>query len=126
MLVAWENEAFLALNEFGAGKFEIVVPSESVRAEPPVALVDGNVDSKGTRKAAEAYIQFLYSPEGQALIAKNFYRPAHPDQADPKDLARFPKLAMFTVDERFGGWAKAQPTHFADGGVFDQIYKPGQ
>jgi sulfate/thiosulfate-binding protein len=126
VLVAWENEAFLALNEFGAGKFEIVVPSESVRAEPPVALVDGNVDSKGTRKAAEAYIQFLYSPEGQALIAKNFYRPAHPDQADPKDLARFPKLAMFTVDERFGGWAKAQPTHFADGGVFDQIYKPGQ
>jgi sulfate transport system substrate-binding protein len=126
VLIAWENEAFLALNEFGAGKFEIVVPSESVRAEPPVALVDGNVDSKGTRKAAEAYIQFLYSPEGQALIAKNFYRPAHPDQADPKDLARFPKLAMFTVDERFGGWAKAQPTHFADGGVFDQIYKPGQ
>jgi sulfate/thiosulfate-binding protein len=126
VLIAWENEAFLALNEFGKGKFEIVVPSESVRAEPPVALVDGNVDSKGTRKAAEAYVQFLYGPEGQALIAKNFYRPAHPDQADPEDAARFPKLAMFTVDERFGGWAKAQPTHFADGGVFDQIYKPGQ
>jgi sulfate/thiosulfate transport system substrate-binding protein len=126
VLIAWENEAFLALNEFGAGKFAIVVPSESVRAEPPVALVDGNVDAKGTRKAAEAYVQFLYGPEGQALIAKNFYRPAHPDQADPKDVARFPKLAMFTVDERFGGWAKAQPTHFADGGVFDQIYKPGQ
>src|SRR6476661_5426424 len=80
VLIAWENEAYLALDEFGKDKFEIVVPSESVRAEPPVALVDGNVDSKGTRKAAEAYIQFLYSPEGQALIAKNFYRPAHPDQ----------------------------------------------
>jgi sulfate adenylyltransferase subunit 1/sulfate transport system substrate-binding protein len=126
VLVAWENEAFLARDEFGKGRLEIVVPSESVRAEPPVALVDGNVDARGTRQAAEAYLRFLYAPEGQALIAKSFYRPVHPDQADPRDVARFPELAMFTVDERFGGWAKAQATHFADGGVFDQIYKPGR
>lgn len=126
VLVAWENEAFLAMNEFGKDKFEVVVPSESVKAEPPVALVDGNVDSKGTRKAAEAYLAFLYEPEAQAIIARNYYRPVHADAAAPEDMARFPKLKMFTVDERFGGWAKAQPEHFADGGVFDQIYKPGR
>jgi sulfate/thiosulfate-binding protein len=126
VLIAWENEAFLAMNEFGKDKFEVVVPSESVKAEPPVALVDGNVDSKGTRKAAEAYLTFLYEPEAQAIIAKNYYRPVHADAADPADMARFPKLKMFTVDERFGGWAKAQPEHFSDGGIFDQIYKPGQ
>jgi sulfate/thiosulfate-binding protein len=125
VLISWENEAFLVLQEFGADKFEIVVPSQSILAEPPVSLVDGNVDAKGTRKAAEAYLQFLYSPEGQAIAAKHFYRPRSPEHAKPEDLARFPKLALVTVDERFGGWAEAQAEHFADGGVFDQIYKPG-
>ena len=125
VLISWENEAFLVLQEFGADKFEIVVPSQSILAEPPVTLVDGNVDAKGTRKAAEAYLQFLYSPDGQAIAAKHFYRPAQPEHANPADLARFPKLKLVSIDERFGGWAKTQAAHFADGGVFDQIYKPG-
>ena len=125
VLISWENEAFLVLQEFGADKFEIVVPSQSILAEPPVTLVDGNVDAKGTRKAAEAYLQFLYSPEGQAIAAKHFYRPAQPEHASPADLARFPKLKLVSIDQRFGGWAKTQAAHFADGGVFDQIYKPG-
>jgi sulfate/thiosulfate transport system substrate-binding protein len=125
VFISWENEAFLVLNEFGADNFEIVVPSSSILAEPPVAVVDGNVDAKGTREAAQAYLEFLYSPEGQAIAAKHFYRPRSPEHADPRDLARFPKLALVTVDERFGGWTKAQAEHFADGGVFDQIYKPG-
>ena len=90
VLIAWENEAFLVLEEFGGDEFEIVVPSESILAEPPVAIVDGNVDAKGTRRAAEAYLGFLYSPEGQALAAKHFYRPLHPEHARPEDLARFP------------------------------------
>ncbi|MFO1070664.1 MAG: sulfate ABC transporter substrate-binding protein [Geminicoccaceae bacterium] len=124
VLITWENEAFLALNEFGADKFEVVVPSESILAEPPVAIVDGNVDAKGTRKAAEAYLAFLYSDEGQKLIAKHYYRPSNPAAADPADLARFPQLKLFTIDEKFGGWKEAQAYHFADGGVFDQIYKP--
>ena len=125
VLLAWENEAFLALNEFGADKFEIVVPSESILAEPPVAVVDGNVDAKGTRKAAEAYLAFLYSPEGQALAAKHYYRPVSPESARPEDIARFPELRLTSIDDpKFGGWAKAQSYHFADGGVFDQIYKP--
>jgi sulfate transport system substrate-binding protein len=124
VLLAWENEAFLVLNEFGADRFEIVVPSTSILAEPPVALIDGNVDAKGTRKIAEAYLQFLYAPEGQALAAKHYYRPRAPEHAAAEDLARFPKLALFGID-RFGGWAKVQATHFADGGVFDQIYQPG-
>jgi sulfate/thiosulfate-binding protein len=126
VLVAWENEAFLALDEFGAGKFEIVVPSMSIKAEPPVALVDGVVDAKGTRAAAEAYVQFLYSPEAQAAAARHFYRPAHPESAAPDDLARFPDLKLITIDDRFGGWAKAQTVHFENGGVFDQIFKPTQ
>jgi ABC-type sulfate transport system substrate-binding protein len=113
------------LDEFGADKFEIIVPPTSIRAEPPVAIVDANVDARGTRKAAEAYLKFLYSPEGQALAARHFYRPVHPVSADPQDLARFPQISMVTVDERFGGWSKAQATHFAEGGLFDQIYKPG-
>ena len=125
VLLAWENEAFLALNEFGADKFEIVVPSESILAEPPVAVVDGNVDAKGTRKAAEAYLAFLYSPEGQALAAKHYYRPIEPQYAAAEDIARFPKVKLTGIDDpKFGGWAKAQKYHFADGGVFDQIYKP--
>jgi sulfate/thiosulfate transport system substrate-binding protein len=123
VFLSWENEAFLVLDEFGADKFEIVVPSESILAEPPVALVDANVDAKGTRKAAEAYLQFLYSPTGQALAAKHFYRPSKPELAAAEDVARFPEIELFGID-RFGGWKEAQAVHFGDGGVFDQIYKP--
>ena len=124
VLVAWENEAFLALQEFGADKFEIVVPSFSILAEPPVSLVDQVVDKRGTRKVAEAYLDFLYTPAAQKIIAKNFYRPSKPDSADPADLARFPKIRLVTVEQAFGGWTKAQAEHFADGGTFDQIYLP--
>lgn len=123
VLIAWENEAFLAFEEFGKDKFEIIVPTTSILAEPPVAVVDGNVDAKGTRKAAEAYVNFLYTPAAQAIIAKNYYRPAHPEFAAKDDLKRLPKLELFTVDQVFGGWTKAQKTHFADGGVFDDIQK---
>jgi sulfate adenylyltransferase subunit 1/sulfate transport system substrate-binding protein len=123
VLLAWENEAFLANEEFGKDKFDIVVPSQSVLAEPPVAVVDGNVDSKGTRKLAEAYLNFLYTPAAQAIIAKNYYRPAHPEFAAKEDLKRLPKIELITVDKVFGGWAAAQKKHFADGGVFDEIQK---
>jgi sulfate/thiosulfate transport system substrate-binding protein len=123
VLLAWENEAFLVLGEFGADRFEVVVPSTSILAEPPVALVDGNVDAKGTRKVAQAYLDYLYSAEGQALAAKNYYRPVKPELAAASDLARFPNIQLFGID-KFGGWSVAQATHFADGGVFDQIYKP--
>jgi sulfate/thiosulfate-binding protein len=124
VMISWENEAFLASRELGSDSFEIVAPSESILAEPPVALVDGNVDAKGTRKTAEAYLAFLYTPEAQALIAGNAYRPIDPRAAAPADLARLPELKLFTLAERFGDWTKAQATFFADGGVFDQIYKP--
>jgi len=125
VLIAWENEALLALQQFGPAKFEIVVPTLSIRAEPPVAVVDRNVDRKGTRKAAEAYLQYLYSDEGQEIAAKNFYRPANARIA-AKYADRFPKVALFTIAEAFGGWPKAAKTHFADGGTFDQVYLPGQ
>jgi sulfate/thiosulfate-binding protein len=125
-LLAWENEAFLALQEFGQANFEIVTPELSILAEPPVALVDGNVDRRGTRKQAQAYLDFLYAPQAQALIAKNFYRPSRPEHADPKDLARFGKTELVTIDADFGGWPKAQALHFADGGTFDQLYKPAR
>lgn len=125
VFLSWENEAFLVLQEFGADQFEIVVPSKSILAEPPVAVVDGVVDAKGTRKVAQEYLAFLYAPTGQAIAAKHFYRPSRPEHAALEDLARFPQLELFKID-RFGGWAQAQATHFADGGVFDQIYKPGQ
>jgi len=125
VLIAWENDAFLASEEFGKDQFEIVAPSLSILAEPPVAVVDANADAKGTRKQAEAYLQFLYSPSAQKIIAKNYFRPSHPEFADPEDLKRFPKLDLVTVDSAFGGWKKAQATHFADGGVFDQIQKAG-
>jgi sulfate transport system substrate-binding protein len=125
VLLAWENEAFLALKELGEDKFDIVVPSLSIRAEPPVAVVDKVVDEKGTRKVAEAYLNFLYSPEAQNIIAKNFYRPSALESADPKDLARFPEVKLVSIDDPlFGGWAKAQPKHFAEGAIFDQIYQP--
>jgi sulfate/thiosulfate-binding protein len=122
VLIAWENDALLVVEEFGSDKFEIVVPSLSILAEPPVTLVDANVDAKGTRTIAEAYLQFLYSPKAQALIAKCFYRPLHAEAAAPEDLARFPKLDLITIDGEFGGWAKAQARFFAEGALFDQIY----
>jgi sulfate transport system substrate-binding protein len=121
VLVAWENEAFLLQKEF-AGRFEIVAPSLSIRAEPAVAVVDRNVDRKGTRAAAEAYLQYLYSEEGQDIIGKNYYRPAASQKAQAKYEKQFPKIKLFTVDEAFGGWAKADREHFADGASFDQIY----
>ncbi|HEX2446953.1 MAG TPA: sulfate ABC transporter substrate-binding protein [Methyloceanibacter sp.] len=125
VLLAWENEAFLALDELGADKFEIVVPSFSIKAEPPVAVVDKVVDAKGTRKAAEAYLNFLYTPEAQKLIAHHYYRPSDPKSADPKDLARFADVKLVSIDDPlFGGWAKAQPKHFDEGGIFDQVYQP--
>ena len=126
VFLSWENEAFLALKEFGADKFDIVVPSLSILAEPPVTLVDANVDAKKTRKQAQAYLDFLYTPKGQAIIAKNFYRPRNPEAAEAKDIANFPKVDLVTIDDVFGGWKKAQPTHFGDGGTFDQLYKPAR
>jgi len=128
VLLAWENEAYLALDEFGADNFDIVYPPSSILAEPPVAVVDANVDAKGTRKAAEAYLGYLYSPEAQTIIAKNHYRPSKPDLvANKEDLAWQKDIKLVTIDDPiFGGWAKAQPYHFGDGGIFDQIYKPAQ
>jgi len=126
VLLAWENEAFLALEELGPDQFEIVVPSISIRAEPPVTLVDGNVDAKGTREVAEAYLQYLYSSEGQTLAAKHYYRPSEPTEvSDQALLQRFPNVELVSIDDaQFGGWAKAQPLHFGDNGIFDQIYAP--
>ncbi len=125
VLIAWENEALLALGEAGGAGFEIVAPSVSILAEPPVSVVDKVVDKRGTRKAAEAYLKYLYSPEGQEIAAKDGYRPRDGGVA-AKYASKFPKLPLFTVDEAFGGWQKAQATHFADGGTFDQIYVPGR
>ncbi|WP_026608102.1 sulfate ABC transporter substrate-binding protein [Methylocapsa acidiphila] len=122
VLISWENDAFLVSEEFGKDKFDIVVPSISVLAEPPVALVDANVDAKKTRAQAQAYLDFLYTPKAQAIIAANYYHPVKPEAAAPADLARLAKIPLVTVDGDFGGWAKAQAKFFADGGVFDQIY----
>jgi sulfate/thiosulfate-binding protein len=124
VLLAWENEAFLAINELGPDKFDIVVPSISILAEPPVTVVDKVADKHGTRKVAEEYLNYLYSPQGQRLAAKHYYRPAFSQYADPSDLQRFPQLERVTVDDVFGGWQNAQKTHFDDGGTFDQIYQP--
>lgn len=121
VLIAWENEAHLALQELGADNFEIVTPSISVLAEPTIAWVDGNVVKEGKLKAAKAYLEFLYSPTGQRVIAKHFYRPAEPQFAAAGDLARFPRLKLVTIDKDFGGWPAAQKKYFADGGIFDQI-----
>jgi sulfate/thiosulfate-binding protein len=123
VLINWENESYLILKQF-PNDFEVVYPSTSILTEPPVAVVDGNADNHGTRKIAEAYLNYLYTPEGQKLIAANFYRPRHPEAVDPADLKRFPKLDLVTIDEKFGGWRKVQKLYFGDGGVFDQIYKP--
>jgi sulfate transport system substrate-binding protein len=125
VLIAWENEAYLSIQELGPGKFEIVTPTSSILAEPPIALVDKVADKKGTRKVAQAYLEYWYTPEAQEIAAKNFYRPI-----DPKVSARhdkqFAKVNLFTIDQVFGGWDKAQKTHFADGGIFDQIFQPGR
>jgi sulfate transport system substrate-binding protein len=125
VLLAWENEAFLAMKQLGEDQLEIVVPSSSILAEPPVAIVDKNVEDHRTRKVAEAYLQFLYSPEAQEIAAQNFYRPT--DQAvAAKHKGQFPDIPLVTIDDTFGGWQVAQQKHFADGGIFDQIYRPGQ
>lgn len=125
VLLAWENEAFLAVKELGPDKFQIVVPSLSILAEPPVALVDKIVDRRGTRKVAQAYLDFLYTDEAQDIIGANYYRPTSPKVA-AKYEQQFPKLTLVTVDAAFGGWQKAQKAHFADGGVFDRIYGAGR
>jgi sulfate transport system substrate-binding protein len=125
VLVSWENEAYLLVNELGKDKFEVVNPSVSILAEPPVTIVDKNVAKHGTKDVAEAYLKFLYSPEGQKLAAKNHYRPRDASAAAAHTPA-FPKIKLFTIDQVFGGWQKAQAEHFADGGLFDQIYQPGQ
>ncbi|CAH0305369.1 Sulfate-binding protein [Massilia sp. Bi118] len=125
VLIAWENEALLAVKELGPDKFEIVAPSVSILAEPPVAVVDKVVDKHGTRAVAEAYLQYLYSAEGQQIAARNYYRPVVEPYAR-QYAAQFPKVKLFTIDEIAGGWTAAQKTHFADGGVFDQIYQPGK
>lgn len=123
--IAWESDAFLAVNQLGKGKYEIVAPSQSILAEPPVALVDKVVDSKGTRPVAEAYLQYLYSPQGQEIIAKHYYRPRLASVAK-KYAGVFPNIKLVTIDKVFGGWQKAQKTFFDDGAVFDQIYQPNQ
>ena len=123
VLIAWENEAYLALAESGGKGFEIVVPSQSIRAEPPVAIVDKNVDRHHNRKQAQAYLEFLYTPEAQAIIAKNHYRPAKPELVPAAALQEFQNVPMVTVETHFGGWAQAQKLHFADGGSFDRIYQ---
>jgi sulfate/thiosulfate transport system substrate-binding protein len=123
VLLSWENEAVLSQKELGAGQFEVVYPPISILAEPPVAIVDRVVDKHGTRETAEAYLKFLYTPAGQEIEAQNYYRPRSAEVA-AKYAAQFPTLKLFTIDDTFGGWTKAQATHFADGGVFDQIYQP--
>ena len=122
VLLAWENEAFLAVNELGKGKFDIVVPSVSILAEPPVAVVDKVVDKRGTRQVAEAYLKFLYTPQAQEIIAKNYYRPRNA-QVAAKYKSRFPNVRLFTIARNFGGWKQAQANHFNDGALFDQIFE---
>lgn len=123
VLLAWENEAFLAVNELGKDKFEIIVPSVSILAEPPVAVVDKVVDKKGTREVAQAYLEYLYTEEGQELAAKHYFRPRS-QSVMTKYADKYPEVELFTIDEVFGSWQNAQKTHFADQGIFDEIYKP--
>jgi sulfate/thiosulfate transport system substrate-binding protein len=122
VLLTWENEAFLAVNEFGPNEIEIVVPSISILTEPPVATIDQNAENHEALAVANAYLEFLYLPEGQRLAAKHYYRPSDPKHADPEDLKRFPQTELLTIDRDFGGWKKTQAKHFDDGGIFDQIY----
>jgi len=122
VLIAWENEALLSLKEFGADRFEIVAPARSILAEPPVAVIDKVADRRGTRKVAEGYLEFLYSTEGQILAAKNFYRPRDPAALAAAKVS-FPQVELFTIDELFGGWKKAQERHFAEGGEFDRLMR---
>ncbi|NUS37994.1 MAG: sulfate ABC transporter substrate-binding protein [Lysobacter sp.] len=125
VLIAWESEALLTLEDASTrGRFDIVRPSISIKAEPPVAWVDRNVARHGTAKAAEAYLRFLYTPQGQALAARHFYRPSEPGEVPAALLARFPPMKLVTIDSAFGGWKKAQAVHFANGGLFDRIYRP--
>lgn len=124
VLLAWENEAYLAKKEFGADKFDIVIPSVSILAVPPVAVVDGNAKEHGTEAVAKAYLEYLYSPAGQKIAAQNFYRPYKPELADKADVARLPKFPLFTLEETFGSWPEVGAKHFADGAIFDQIYQP--
>jgi sulfate transport system substrate-binding protein len=124
VLVGWENEAFLAVNELGKDKFEIVVPSSSILAEPPVAIVDKVVEKRGTAEVAKAYLEYLYSPQGQQLAAKNYFRPAEVGSISEEQRKTFANVDLFTIEEVFGGWDKAQAEHFDDGGLFDQIYQP--
>jgi len=121
VLLAWENEAFLAINELGPDKFDVVTPSESILAEPPVTVIDKVADKRGTRKVAEEYLKYLYTDEGQKIAAKHYYRPIN-----PKIPSKLAKVKLYTIDQVFGGWQKAQKTHFADGGTFDQIYAPAK
>lgn len=125
VLIAWENEAFLAIDELGEDKFDIVIPSISILAEPPVALVDGNAEANGTTVVARAYLDYLYSDYGQALAARHYFRPARMDAAAPEDRARYRDVELVTIDHHFGGWTETQRRHFADGGIFDEIYRPG-
>ncbi|MGH2395128.1 MAG: sulfate ABC transporter substrate-binding protein, partial [Candidatus Limnocylindria bacterium] len=125
VLLAWENEALLAIKELGPGKFEIIAPSVSILAEPPVAVVDKVAGKRGTRPVAQAYLEYLYTEVGQEIVAKNFYRPRLASVA-AKYEAQFPKITLITVDGVFGGWKKAHSAHFADGALFDQIYQPGR
>ena len=121
VLLTWENEAFLSLKEFGTDQFEIVVPSLSILAQPPVAVIDENARKKGNEAVAKAYLEHLFSPTGQSLAAKHYFRPVAREHAAPEDLKRFLEVKLFTIDEKFGGWAKAQATHFKDGGTFDEL-----
>jgi len=123
VLIAWENEAFLSVNELGKGQFEVIAPSVSILAEPPVAVVDTVANKHRTREVAQGYLQYLYSEEGQEIAARNYYRPRLESVA-ARYADKFPKVNLFTIDEVFGGWQRAQKTHFADGGIFDQLYKP--
>jgi sulfate/thiosulfate-binding protein len=125
VFISWENEAFLVLNQFGKDRFEIITPSVSILAEPPVVVVDKNADKKATRQVAEGYLKYLYSDEGQEIIARNFYRPRN-EVVAKKYAHVFPKIQLFTIDEVFGGWAKAQKTHFDDNGLYDKIYLAGK
>ena len=122
VLLAWENEAILSVKELGPDAFDIVVPPVTILTEPPVAIVDKNVDERGTRKLATEYLNYLYSPEAQKIIAHYGYRPGHPEFADPEDLKVFPKAKLFRLDQLYPSWKAAQKRHFSDGGVFDQIY----